>query len=343
MAIVSNASHSYNTIGHREQLSDLISNITPVDCPLQMMARKGKVEGRDFEWQTDSLTAATFGAGALEGEASVTAAFTPTVRLKGYAMIRELATSVSGTEQAIKKAGRSKDEMAYQLIKKAKELKRHIESELINNGTHNAGNTTTARQTRGLYGWLDLNASVSGAGSCALGNTAYAAGAGVTGDTLAAPTGSASLSSSNNYAPVAGTARTFTDTLMNAAHQSAFQQGGTPDVIMMTPAHRTIFSTFTGGNTRFDDASDGVISKTIKVYESDFGTLKAVTNRFIDTATNGKTVYILQPDTLAVNYVRENEVTDLAKTGDYESKLLLSEFGLQVDNVAANATVRDLS
>jgi hypothetical protein len=349
MAIIANSANTYNTVGKREELSDLISNITPTDTPLQKMARKGKVENRYFEWQTDSLAPASFGAGALEGEAAPTAAYTPTVRLGGYTMIRQIAANVTGTEQVIKKAGRGKDELAYQITKRAKELKRHIESEIINNGTFNVGNTTTGRQTRGLYGWLDVNASVAGAGGSALGNTVYSGGAGVTGASLATPTSSASLAASNNFAPVNGTARAFTEALLNGTLQAIYNNGGNPDTIMMTPAHRQTFSTFVGNGvgsgiaTRYDEASDSKVTATVSIYESDFGTLKAVANRFIDTATNSRTVYVLESDTIAVNYLRDTQVTDLAKTGDYESKLILSEFGLQVDNVLANGTIRDLT
>lgn len=344
MSIVANSANTYNTIGQREELSDIISNITPTDTPLQKMIGKGKVENRYFEWQTDSLTAATFGSGALEGEASITASFTPTVRLGNYCMIRQVAANVTGSEEAIKKAGRGKSEMAYQMAKKAKELKRFIESELINNGTYNAGNSSTARQTRGLYGWLDVNANVSGAGSCALANQAFSSGVVTIGDgTTAVPAGSASKAASNNYAPVAGTGRSFTEGLITSVMQSVYLNGGNPDVIMLSPAHRATLSTFAGGATMYTDKAEKTIVATVSVYESDFGTLKVVPNRFIDTATNSKTVYILQTDDLKVNYLRDSVIEDLAKTGDYESKMLLSEFGLHVGNVSAHGTIRDLT
>lgn len=346
MAIIANASSTYNTVGQREELSDLISMITPTDCPLQNLAKKGSAENRYFEWQTDSLTPATFGAGVLEGETAPTATFTPTVRLANYTMIRSIQANVTDTEAAIKKAGRGKDEMAYQLAKKAKELKRHQESELINNGTFNAGAVGTPRTTRGLYGSLDCNASVGG-GTSALGNQVFAT-AGVTAAGLSVPTSSASLAAANNFAPVAGTARAFTENLLNGTLQAIYNNGGDPDTIMMTPAHRQTFSTFVGNGvgsgiaTRYDEAGDKKVTATVSIYESDFGSLKAVPNRFIDTATNSKTVYVLQSDTLSVNYLRNSHIKDLAVTGSYQAKLIESEFGLQINNILANGTIRDL-
>ena len=362
MAIVSTSANVYSTIGQREELSDLISLITPTDTPLIALARKGKVTNTKFEWQTDQLASTlSLGTGALEGDTTpfttnVSAlSFNPTVRLANYTQITNLGVNVTGTEEEIKKAGRGKDEMAYQLGKKAKELKRNMEVQLVNNHTYNVGNATTGRLTRGLYGWLDINASVGG-GTSALGNSTYAT-AGITLGVfvnpwsiaaLTTPTSSASLAQGNNYAPVNGTSRPFSEALLMGVLQSCYYSGGNPDTIMLNPYHRSVFSSFTGTGsggtapTRFDDSSDKRIYQTVSIYESDFGTLKAVPNRFIDTSTNSKTVYVLESDGIGINYLRDSAVIDLAITGDYQSKMLLSEYGLAVDNPQAHGTIRDL-
>ena len=358
MAIVANSNNTYNTVGIREELQDIISMITPTDVTFQKLAGTGSLDNTYWTWQTDQLASAgwtatgvTAGPAQLEGEAAPTATFTPTVRLGGYAMILNNAASVTGTDQAVNQAGVGKNKMAYQLKKKKEELSRWIEAYLINQPTYNAGNSTTARTSRGLYGWLDLNASVAGAGGSALGNTVYSAGAGVTAGQggLATPTNSASLAATNNYAPVAGTARAFTEGLLNGVLQACFYNGGTPDTVLMAPNHRQIFSTFVGNGvgssiaTRYDDATDSKVYATVSLYESDFGTLKAVPNRFIDmSGQNSKTVYVLDSDQFKVQYLRNSVIQDLAVTGDYVSKEIITEFGLQVTNPLASGTIRDL-
>ena len=165
MTIVTGTVLTYSAIGNREDLSDQIYNISPTDCPFTSRI-SGNVTANavKHEWQTDTLAAA--GANAqLEGDVAPAAVFGATVRAGGYTQIFAKQATVSGTVQSTVKAGRGKDEMAYQITKKTKELKRDIEWAFLNNAVQNAGNTTTARQTRGLSGWVDSNYSVGTGGN----------------------------------------------------------------------------------------------------------------------------------------------------------------------------------
>jgi hypothetical protein len=82
--------------------------------------------------------------------------------------------------------------------------------------------------------------------------------------------------------------------------QKVYTAGGEPDTVMMGPAAKQTFSTFTGNATRMDKSEDAKLYASIDVYVSDFGELKAVPNRF----QRARDVFVLQSDKLAVAYLR---------------------------------------
>ena len=110
----------------------------------------------------------------------------------------------------VNKAGR-KSEVAYQKVKRIKELKRDAEVALIQNQTFNAGALGTARQARGLAGWI-TQGSVGATGSFPVPST--------------------------NTAPVAGTARAFSEALVKAAMQTAYTAGGAPNLMLLRPSDK---------------------------------------------------------------------------------------------------------
>lgn len=312
MAIVANTYTTYDTIGIREQLDDAIYNIAPTDTPFMSGIKKGKAQNVFFEWQIDSLTAAANNA-QLDGDdvASFTAV-TPTSRVGNRTQISRKVFLVSGTEQSVLKAGR-KDEVAYLTALKIKELKRDQETALTQNTTAVTGSTTVARQTRGLEGWVATNNSLGATG--------------------VAP------NPTTNTAPTDGTQRAFTETLLRAALLSAYTAGGNPDTIMAGPGNRQVLSTFTGNATRFKKAEDSQLNSTISVYISDFNELKVVPNRF----QRNRTAFCLQMDMWQLNVLRSYDTVELAKTGDADKRMVIVEYGLQSNQEAASAAVRDLT
>src|SRR6476661_300537 len=123
----------FDQIGVREDLSDIIYNISPTETPFVRNAGKGKIDNTLFEWQTDALATASSSNQQIEGDdiTSIPAA-TPTVRLQNYAQISRKLVAVSGTAQAVDTAGR-KNEFNYQLAKVGAELKRDMEKDLLEN------------------------------------------------------------------------------------------------------------------------------------------------------------------------------------------------------------------
>ena len=156
---------TYQAVGNREDLSDMIYRIDPTDTPFMSGAEKEKATAVNHEWQTQALAAASSANAQLEGDDPTNNVTTPTVRLGNICQISYKVAQVSGTQQAVDHAGRD-NELAYQEMLKGLELKRDIETILV--GTNQAkvtGNTTTARTTASILSWIASNTSKGTAGS----------------------------------------------------------------------------------------------------------------------------------------------------------------------------------
>ena len=152
---------SFTVIGQREDLIDVIYDISPQDTPIMSSIGKGSARAVYHEWQTDSLAAATTANAAVEGADATDASVTPTTRLGNYTQIVTKTIRVSGTLESVDKAGR-KSEKAYQMAKASAELKRDIETIITANQGQTAGNATTARKMGSLLSWIKTNSSVNG-------------------------------------------------------------------------------------------------------------------------------------------------------------------------------------
>ena len=309
---------TYTAIGMREDLSDVIYNISPTDTPFMSSIGKNKATATYHEWQTDSLAAAALG-GAVEGADASSITASPTTRIGNRTQIFTKSVAVAGTLEAVDKAGR-KSEKAYQLAKVSAELKRNIELTLLSNQVAATGNSSTARTLGGLQAWLNTNYD---------GGTDGVAGSGGT------------------TARVNGTNRTFTEAILKTVIAEVYTAGGSPKVLMVNPAHKQLVSAFAGiAAQRYMAPSDQptTIIGAADVYMSDFGTISVVPNRFMNSDNAGnETAFIVDPDMAAVSFLRPFETIELAKTGDSEKTQLLAELTLEVKNQAAHGIIADLS
>lgn len=309
---------SYQSIGNREDLTDVIYNISPTDTPFMTSVGKTKATAVYHEWQTDSLDAVNLSNAVVEGATASDATLTPSVRVGNRTQISQKTIKISGTLETINKAGR-KSEKAYQLAKASSELKRDMEGILLSNQVAAAGNASTARTLGGLQTWLNSN---------------YSGGSGGTAGSL------------GTTARVTGTDRAFTQTILNTVIQSTYTNGGSPTILMVTPAQKVVASTFAGIATRFKDVPSNVQASIIAaadVFVSDFGTISIVPNRFIPNADNDDTAFLLDPEMAAVAYLRPFQTNELAKDGDSEKTQLLVEYSLEVRNQAAHGIISDLT
>lgn len=309
---------TYTSIGNREDLADVIYNISPTDTPFMTSVGKTAATAVYHEWQTDSLAAVNVSNAVVEGATASDATISPTTRVGNRTQISQKTIKISGTLETVNKAGR-KSEKAYQLAKASSEIKRDMEAILLSNQVASAGDSSTARVLGGLQTWLNSN---------------YSGGTGGTAGSL------------GTTARVTGTDRAFTSTILNNVIQSTYVNGGSPTLLMVTPAQKVVASTFAGVATRFKDVPGNVQAAIIgaaDVYVSDFGTISIVPNRFIPNTDNDDVAFLLDPEMAAIAYLRPFQTNELAKTGDADVTQLLVEYTLEVKNSAAHGIIADLT
>lgn len=211
------------------------------------------------------------------------------------------------------KAGRKK-EIVFQLMKRAKELRRDMEFVLTNNQTpvpNASASSTTARALRPINAWYSTN-TVRGA-------------SGANGSSTARATD--------------GTQVALTEKNLKTVIQSAWTSGGDPDLIMTGPFNKTQISAFGGNVTRIQDTSNRELKTAIDLYASDFGEHRIVPNKF----SRDRDVHVLTTDLWAISYLRPMQTIDLAKTGDSEKGMVLAEYTLESRNEAGSGIVADVT
>ena len=223
MAQPSNTFDSYDAVGIREDLSDVITNISPEETPFFTKCRKTTARNTLVEWQTDALRASAANA-HIEGDETTANAMTATTRLNNRTQIFKNAVTVPDTDEGLDKAGRQR-EIAYQVVKIAKEQKLDIEKALFDNNAKVAGNSTTARELAGAPSWLTSNITNTGTG-----------GADPTGDGTDARTD--------------GTQTAFAQADFDSCMQSIWDNGGTPETVYLSSFQMNVALGFTGNNNQ---------------------------------------------------------------------------------------------
>lgn len=313
MAAVTGSFKTYDATSNREDLSDIIYNISPTETPFMSSIGRTKASNVLHEWQTDALAAASTSNAVLEGDAVTRSTSAPTTRVHNYCQISRKDVTVSGTQMAVNHAG-IKDMMAYQMAKKSKELKRDMESTFLTNQGEDAGDATTPRKLRSMNSWLSTNAKRATNG----GNATAA--------TLAATDSTNAL-------------RTFTETILKDVIQSCYINGGEPSILMVGPVNKQKVSDFTGRSQARQTIDRERIQGAASLYASDFGEIKVVPNRF----QRERDAWLIDPNMLAVAYLRSFTTFNLDKVGDADSKVILAEYTLEVKNEAAHGLAADLA
>ena len=311
MAQPTNTFDTYDSVGEREDLSDVIYNISPTDTPFLSSAAKTAATAVLHEWQTDSLAAAVTNNAVIEGDEATLDASNATTRLSNSTQIMDKTVVITGTQEAVDKAGRA-SELAYQIAKKAKELKRDMEATITGNIAEVTGGSSTARKMGTLRSWVATNDDMGAGGS--------SGGAG-------------------NTAATDGTQRVFTESALKSVIKSVWNEGGDPTMIMVGPFNKQKLSGFTGNSTRFDAGADATLYTSVDVYASDFGQLQVVPNRF----SRDRDAWVLDMNYWGVAFLRDFSMHELAKTGDTEKRQLLVEATLESRNEAASGLVADLT
>ena len=314
MAQPTNTFDSYDAVGIREDLQDVIYDISPEETPFYSACKKVKASNTYHEWQTDALRSSAANA-HIEGDDTAAEARSATTRLGNYTQIFKNAVSIPDTDEGLKKAGRAA-EIAYQTLKIAKEQKLDIEKALFDNNARVAGNSTTARELAGAPTWLVTNTSRGTGGADAAGTGADAA--------------------------TDGTQRVFTQALFDGVMQSIWEQGGKPNTVYLSAFQMNKALGFTGMNNQRTTIGASIggtnaVVNAVDVYVTPWGTVE-----FMPTRENrSRDVFIMQDDMWAVGVLRPTKNTALAKTGDSTRRQVLTELTLVCKNEKASGVVAD--
>ncbi len=315
MAQPSNTFDSYDVKGIREDLENVIYDISPEETPFYSSLKKVKASNTYHEWQTDSLRSSAANA-HIEGDDTVGEARTATVRLGNYCQIFKNAVIIPDTDEGLDKAGRSA-EMAYQVLKIAKEQKLDIEKALFDNNKYEVGSASAARELAGCGAYVKSNvANIGGSGG-------------------ANPTGSVPGATARTD----GTATVFSQADFDTVMQGIWEAGGNPDTVYLSAFQMNKALDFTGYNNQRShiEANSKTVVKAVDIYVTPWGTVEFTPSR----ENRARDVWIMDSDMWACGVLRPTKNTELAKTGDSTKRQVLTELTLISKNEAASGLVAD--
>lgn len=334
MAVNANTIETYDNSVLREDLAEQYSMISPEETPFQTAI--GTTDGATqphHEWSVVDLAAPDRGNRVVEGD-DAPAVDTGTLALRrgNYTMIVDKRVKTSHTSEASDAAAEDIQKIAKQITMKIRELKRDMEGIMLTNWNAIPGSSGTARFSAGMPAFLFTNTGVLPAGAVA-------------------PT----LSDTDQGYPDskwagATTPAPIDEDDFNDVITACWTSGGNPTIAMVNSNNKRVISkTFTGASTRYKDSIDKTLVNAIDVYDSDFGEVSIVPNRFqpalnADNAAPGDDggagddyyVLFLDPDFAGVSFLETMRQKPLAETGHSRDRLVWAEWCLQVDNEAAH-------
>jgi hypothetical protein len=318
MAVNANTNQTYDVTTIREDLSEALTSISPLETIFMSSIGTRNAENTYFEWSEVDLAAAADNR-AVEGDAATNSAPTNAVRKGNYTQISTKTVEVSSTNQAVNGVADAQT-VAKQVAYKLSEMKRDMEKMLLDNVAASAGTASTARQTAGLPAFLTTNTSRGTGGA----------------DGTTSGTGSAGYP---NAAATDGTQRAITETLLKGVIADCWDEGAEPSIVLCGSSQKQTISGFTGNATKFQEVDGKKLTAAVDIYVSDFGTLQIVPARHI----RARDVFVLDPNYASVAYLQQAKQEPLAKNGLSERRLISAEYGLQVTSEKAHGVVADVS
>lgn len=332
MAVHAQTIETYDNTVIREDLAEQYSMISPEEVPFQTAI--GTTDGATqphHEWTIVELAAPDGTNRVLEGEdAPGVDPGTLADRVGNYTQISDKLVKVSHTSEASDAAAEDIQKLAKQIAIKIRELKRDMEVMFLQNIAANPGASGTARVSAGFPAWIRTNTHGESGGTDPT----------LSGTTTGYPNAIANVGDAST--PVA-----LNETVFNNVIQACWSAGGNPTIAMVNANNKRIISeTFTGASTRYKDAIDKTLVNAVDIYDSDFGQLTIVPNRFQPALNYGGDndnfyVALIDPDFAGVSFLETMRQKPLAETGHSKNRLVWCEYTLQVDNEAAHGIIRD--
>ena len=320
MTLATNAFTTYLAVGIKENVSNIINNVSPAETPFYSMVKKFAVTNRLYQWQTDTLNIPAANA-QLEGDVVSVSASTATTMLTNRTQIAYKSMGVTDTARTVNDYGRA-DDYDYILMKRGKELKGDVELALLANKVQDAGSATSSRTSAGFLTFIKNVVNSSGT------NLA---------------TGSSLL--------VLGSSTALTYVQISSAMTMAYSAGGSPSILMTTPTLKRAFSglafsaTPSTADVRYnlDSHKPAVAIGTVERWLSDFGTVDVMVNRQMSRQTGdsilSSSVFLIDPKYVRCGILQDVEVIPLAKRGLSDEAFIRCEFTLEVGSPDAHAVL----
>jgi len=303
-------------VGVREDLDDKIMELFPDETPFINEIGRHSIRNTYSEWQTDSLAAANEANASIQGDDLANATRANTVRVGNHTQIFTKVVGASTTVEWTDKAGR-KSELARELMKSGREIRRDIEKRAVGNYASVAAAAGTAGLFAGAQAWITTNDS-RGAGG---------ADGGFSAGIVAAATN--------------GTQRTYTETLLKTVLNLVWTAGGNPTMVIQGGAVQAVSSTFPGiaDNRRDTGSKKATIIGAADVYVGDFSRVGFQPDRFADA----RSALVIDPEYWDLGVGEAMQTSDMAVTGLAKRKYLRTEVTLRCLNEAASGVVADLT
>lgn len=321
MAAPTNTATTLTQKGNRENLTSILERVAPEKTPFSsnIGASPESVTGTYYEWQTEDLATPDGTTTVLEGDDTSSYEENVTTRVGNHTAIKKRAFVISGTQEAVKKAGRS-SELARHRVIKGTEVKRDFEAHFLLNGASRAQSGSNARLAGGVLAWLETNTNRGSGGS------------------------DGGFSSGTVSAATNGTQRAFTEAQVKSVMQSIFTNSGESKTrhMYMSAFHKGVFSGFSGiadirGEVK--GRAMATIYGAADVYISDHGPIVTIPVAYGLT----RDVLIADHDMLGIGTLRAMKEEKLSKTGDNEKRHILAEKTLWVGNEKAHGVIADLT
>ncbi len=312
---------TFNQVGAREDLEDIIYDISPMETFFTSSISKVKATNTLHDWQTDALDAPSATNAWTQGDDFTAGAVNPTTKLRNHTQIARKDFVITRTANMMNTAGR-KEELARLIIRKGDSLKRDIETAVVRNGAATGGSSASAAVAAGVETWIYTDNHIHPLSATA--------------STPAPVNGIAAT------APTDGSATAFVEADLKEALKQSWSCGGKTDVILLPATLKAKFDAFTGIATRFRDVAAGKQAQVIAaadVYVSAYGSHKVVLSRYMRNSV----VLCLDMDTWALAWFDKMHVEEIAKAGDSEKRMIVCEYTLVARSPLANSKLGNVT
>ncbi|MGU3496103.1 DUF5309 domain-containing protein [Xanthobacteraceae bacterium A53D] len=323
MAALANTQLTTMSVGNREELSDVVSRITPEDTPIYSDISKATCKSVHPEWETDELRPPKENKHP-EGDEYAYDGITPPRRVGNYTQIFRDSFIISRTQETVDEAG-NVQKRKYQKLKTGVALRKDVELGILTNNGSVAGNV---REFGALPTWMETNVS-RGAGGA---NGGFDINTGLT------------VPSTN------GTQRAFSKALLDDVMQQGYESGADFRNVYVSPYVKSVFVTFMSDanvapfRMAVTNGDRNSIIANADIYEGPYGKVFIKPNRVMATnAGVARNAFALDTSKASFLWLRKlAEDTDVTRTGDADKCVIVGEGTLKVANEAGIGVISDL-